>query len=154
MKAIILAAGYATRLYPLTKNFPKPLLEVGGKTIFDHLLEQIKAIADIDGVYVVTNRRFYGHFADWARENRAIQTEILDDGTTSNDNRLGAVGDIQFAVEARDIADDVLVLAADNILLFSLSKNWSIHSNPIPSPTLPCATIPTTMIASAGAMSG
>ena len=126
MKAIILAAGYATRLYPLTKNFPKPLIEVGGKTILDHLIEQIKTIADIDGAYVVTNHRFYGYFADWARANRAIQTglgiEILDDGTTSNNNRLGAVGDIQFTIEARDIADDVLVLAADNILLFSLQK--------------------------------
>ena len=136
MKAIILAAGYATRLYPLTKNFPKPLLEVGGKTILDHLLEQIKVIADIDGVYVVTNHRFYRHFADWARANRAIktgvETEILDDGTTSNDNRLGAVGDIQFAIEARDIADDVLVLAADNILLFSLPKLVNtFNSNPV-----------------------
>ena len=136
MKAIILAAGYATRLYPLTKNFPKPLLEVGGKTILDHLLEQIKAIADIDGVYVVTNRRFYGHFDDWARENRAMLTgleiEVLNDGTTSNDNRLGAVGDIQFAIEACDIADDVLVLAADNILLFSLQKFvHTFKSNPV-----------------------
>ena len=136
MKAIILAAGYATRLYPLTKNFPKPLLEVGGKTILDHLIDQLKMIADIDGVYVVTNRRFYGHFADWARANSAIQTEleieILDDGTTSNDNRLGAVGDIQFAIKARDIADDVLVLAADNILLFSLQKLVNtFKSNPV-----------------------
>ena len=132
MKAIILAAGYATRLYPLTKNFPKPLLKVGGKTILDHLLEQIKTIADIDGAYVVTNRRFYGHFDDWARANSAIQTEILDDGTTSNDDRLGAVGDIQFAIEARDIADDVLVLAADNILLFSLQKLvHTFKSNPV-----------------------
>ena len=135
MKALILAAGYATRLYPLTKNFPKPLLKVGGKTILDHLLEQIKAIADIDGVYVVTNRRFYRHFADWTCD-KAVQTgvriEILDDGTTSNDNRLGAVGDIQFAIEARDIADDVLVLAADNILLFSLPKLVNtFKSNPV-----------------------
>ncbi|MDE2799174.1 MAG: nucleotidyltransferase family protein [Gemmatimonadota bacterium] len=126
MKAIILAAGYATRLYPLTKNFPKPLLEVGGKTILDHLIDQLKTIADIDGVYVVTNHRFYGHFADWSRTNRAVHTggkiEVLNDGTTSNDDRLGAVGDIQFAIDARDIADDVLVLAADNILLFSLQK--------------------------------
>ncbi len=136
MKAIILAAGYATRLYPLTKNFPKPLLEVGGKTILDHLIEQIKAIADIDGVYVVTNHRFYGHFADWARTNRAVHTggeiEVLNDGTTSNDDRLGAVGDIQFAIDARDIADDVLVLAADNILLFSLQTLVNIFkSNPV-----------------------
>ena len=134
MKAIILAAGYATRLYPLTKNFPKPLLKVGGKTILDHLIEQIKAIADIDGVYVVTNRRFYGHFADWAGDKAVptgVRIEILDDGTTSNDNRLGAVGDIQFAIEACDIADDVLVLAADNILLFSLQKLVNtFNSNP------------------------
>ena len=126
MKAIILAAGYATRLYPLTKNFPKPLLEVGGKTILDHLVDQLKNMADIDGAYVVTNRRFYGHFADWACKNKVIQagleTEILNDGTTSNDKRLGAVGDIQFAIDACDIADDVLVLAADNILLFPLQK--------------------------------
>ena len=136
MKAIILAAGYATRLYPLTKNFPKPLLEVGGKTILDHLLEQIKAIADIDGAYVVTNRRFYGHFDDWARANSAIhtgvETEILDDGTTSNDHRLGAVGDIQFAIDVCDIADDVLVLAADSILLFSLQNLvHTFKSNPV-----------------------
>ena len=136
MKAIILAAGYATRLYPLTKNFPKPLLEVGGKTILDHLIDQLKTIADIDGAYVVTNRRFYGHFADWARENRAMPTgleiEVLNDGTTSNDNRLGAVGDIQFAIEVRDITDDVLILAADNILLFSLQKLINIFkSNPV-----------------------
>ena len=136
MKAIILAAGYATRLYPLTKNFPKPLLEVGGKTILDHLVDQIKIISDIDRIYVVTNRRFFGHFADWACENKAIQagleTEILDDGTTSNDNRLGAVGDIQFAIEACAIADDVLVLAADNILLFSLQKLVdTFNSNPV-----------------------
>ena len=126
MKAIILAAGYATRLYPLTKNFPKPLLEVGSKTILDHLVDQIKNIADIDGAYVVTNHQFYGRFADWARANKAIQTgleiEVLNDGTTCNDDRLGAVGDIQFAIKARDIADDVLILAADNILLFSLQK--------------------------------
>ena len=157
MKAIILAAGYATRLYPLTKNFPKPLLEVGGKTILDHLLEQIKVIADIDGVYVVTNRRFYGHFADWARANRAVHTggeiEVLNDGTTSNDDRLGAVGDIQFAIDARDIADDVLVLAADNILLFSLQTLVNIFkSNPVSH--IAVRHNPTTMTASAGAMSG
>ena len=136
MKAIILAAGYATRLYPLTKDFPKPLLEVGGKTILDHLFDQIKTIEDINGVYVVTNRRFYGHFAEWAYKNKAIlaglETEIFDDGTTSNDDRLGAVGDIQFAIEACNIADDVLVLAADNILLFSLQNLVdTFNSNPV-----------------------
>ncbi len=121
MKAIILAAGYATRLYPLTENFPKPLLEVGGKTILDHLIDQIETISDIDRAYLVTNRRFHGHFVDWARTGRS-QIDILDDGTTSNDDRLGAVGDLRFALETRAIADDVIVLAADNILLFSLQN--------------------------------
>ena len=121
MKAIILAAGYATRLYPLTENFPKPLLEVGGKTILDHLIDQIETISDIDHAHLVTNRRFYGHFVDWARAGRS-QIDILDDGTTSNDDRLGAVGDLRFALETQAIADDVIVLAADNILLFSLQN--------------------------------
>ena len=124
MKAIILAAGYATRLYPLTKNFPKPLLEVGGKTILDHLIDQVKTISEIDHVYLVSNRRFYDHFVDWARAKGKthLPIDILDDGTISNDDRLGAVGDLCFALETRAIADDVIVLAADNILLFSLQK--------------------------------
>lgn len=124
MKAIILAAGYATRLYPLTKNFPKPLLKVGGKTILDHLIDQVKTISEIDRVYLVSNRRFYDHFVNWARAKGKthLPIDILDDGTISNDDRLGAVGDLRFALETRAIADDVIVLAADNILLFSLQK--------------------------------
>ncbi len=134
MKAMILAAGYATRLYPLTKNYPKPLLKVGGKTILDHLIDQVKTIPDIDRAYVISNHRFYSHFANWARSSGKthLQIDILDDGTTSNDDRLGAVGDIQFAIEARDIADDVMVLAADNILLFPLQKFINtFKSNPV-----------------------
>ena len=135
MKAIILAAGYATRLYPLTKNFPKPLLEVGGKTILDHLIDQLKTISDIDRAYLVSNRRFYDHFADWARAKGEthLPIEILDDGTTYNDDRLGAVGDLLFAIETRAIADDVIVLAADNILRFSL-QNFvnAFKANPAP----------------------
>jgi glucose-1-phosphate thymidylyltransferase len=143
MKAIILAAGYATRLYPLTENFPKPLLEVGGKTILDHLIDQLKTITDIDHAYIVTNHRFHGHFTDWARKraenirsetqaHTGLRTDILDDGTASNDDRLGAVGDIQFAVEARDITDDAIVLAADNILQFPIQKFVNtFKSNPV-----------------------
>jgi glucose-1-phosphate thymidylyltransferase len=104
---LIIAAGYATRLYPLTVDFPKPLLEVGGRTILDHLLEQIEAIPGIDAVRLITNSRF--------------DVDIIDNGTVSNEDRLGAVGDIRFAVEARDIDDDLLVCAADNILLFPLA---------------------------------
>ncbi|MDA0712316.1 MAG: sugar phosphate nucleotidyltransferase, partial [bacterium] len=72
MKAIILAAGYATRLYPLTKDFPKPLLEVGGQTILDHLIDQLKALPELDHAYLVTNSRFHTHFVDWA-QNRAAK---------------------------------------------------------------------------------
>src|SRR2546423_15658578 len=104
MKALIVAAGYATRLYPLTQNFPKPLLEVGGKSTLDHLLDQIKTIPEIDCVFIIPNSRFVSHFekwrADFERQNAAspFAIEILDDGTTTNENRLGAVGDIQFAI--------------------------------------------------------
>ncbi|MBT4138678.1 MAG: nucleotidyltransferase family protein [Candidatus Latescibacteria bacterium] len=144
MKAIILAAGYATRLYPLTKNFPKPLLEVGGQTILDYLIDQLKTIPELDHAYIITNARFHEHFTNWA-QNRAAQaqeseqahvglrTDILDDGTTSNDDRLGAIGDLQYVIQARDIHDDILVLAADNIIKFSLQTFINtFKNNPAP----------------------
>jgi glucose-1-phosphate thymidylyltransferase len=132
MKAIILAAGYATRLYPLTENFPKPLLEIGGKTILDYLIEQIREIPDIDHVHLVTNSRFVGHFQDWLtklgdqakaedRAHRGLRIKIHDDGTSSNDDRLGAIRDIRFAIDAANLDDDLLVTASDNIL------KWSLH---------------------------
>ncbi len=122
MKALILAAGYATRLYPLTKDFPKPLLEVGGKTILDRLLEQVASIPQIDRVYLVTNSRFLRHFEAW-RDQRPQRPpiDLIDDGTASNDDRRGAIGDIQFAIRARGIAEDLLICAADNILQFPLA---------------------------------
>ena len=112
MKAIILAAGYATRLYPLTENFPKPLLPVGGKSILDWLIEDLSPV--IDEFIVVTNHKFFPFFSAWAKNN----VRIIDDGTNSNDTRLGAVKDIQLA--AMGISDDVFVLAGDNLLTFSL----------------------------------
>ncbi|MHA3770005.1 nucleotidyltransferase family protein [Verrucomicrobiota bacterium sgz303538] len=123
MKALILAAGYATRLYPLTENFPKPLLEVGGRTILDRLLDQVAVIPEVDGVYVVTNSRFASHFDQWKATRRTnVPIEIIDDGSTENDNRLGAIGDIQLAIERCNLRDDLFVAAADNILLFSLEE--------------------------------
>ena len=145
MKALIIAAGYATRLYPLTQNFPKPLLEVGGKTILDRLVDQVKTVPEIDAICLVTNHRFRGHFQRWADNRMAsarqnvqahtgVRLDILDDGTASNDDRLGAVGDIQFAIAAQNITDDLMVLAADNLLQFPLNdfvsayrKNPSAH---------------------------
>lgn len=122
MKSIILAAGYATRLYPLTKNFPKPLLKVGEKTILDRLIDDIDSNPEITEHIVVSNHRFLDIFEEWknARQFNSKVT-VLDDGSTENENRLGAVKDILFAIENQKIDEDILVLAGDNILDFSLS---------------------------------
>ena len=114
MKAIILAAGYATRLYPLTENFPKPLLMVGGKPILDWLIEDIENC--VEQFIVVTNHKFAGEFEKWSADKENVV--IADDGTESNETRLGAVKDIQLA--ANGIDDDVFVMAGDNVLDFSL----------------------------------
>lgn len=113
MKAVILAAGYATRLYPLTENFPKPLLPVGGKPILDWLIDDLNDV--VNEFIVVTNHKFAGHFISWA-ESKSIH--IIDDGTQTNESRLGAVRDIQLAVKR--INENVLVMAGDNVLTFSL----------------------------------
>lgn len=124
MKCIVLAAGYATRLYPLTQNFPKPLLEVSGKSILDWLLEDVQSTGMIDEVIVVSNHKFYDIFNKWANEAadrlQGLKLTILDDGSTDNDNRLGAVRDIAFAINQCNLDSDVLVLAGDNLLDFSI----------------------------------
>ena len=127
MKCIILAAGYATRLYPLTQNFPKPLLEIGNKTIIDWLIDDIKTANTVDEFIVVSNHKFVKHFNDWAKDKKNVT--ILDDGTDSNDNRLGAVKDIEFAIERCNIDDDVMVLAGDNVLDFSLCRFIDYFNN-------------------------
>ena len=121
MKCLILAAGYATRLYPLTENFPKPLLEVKGKTILDWLIEDIEKSGAVDEYVVISNHKFAHHFEAWAAK-KAEKITVVDDGTTSNETRLGAVKDIQFAIDALNIQDDVLVMAGDNLLDFSMTK--------------------------------
>lgn len=124
MKNVIIAAGYATRLYPLTENFPKPLLKVGRQSILDRMLDDLDRISDITEHIVVTNHKFQRHFAEWA-EQRVSQSSsskpirIIDDGTTDNESRLGAVRDLLLAIETCHVDDDVMVLAADNILDFS-----------------------------------
>lgn len=122
MKAIILAAGYATRLYPLTKNKPKSLLTVAGKSILEHILVKIVKVKAVDHVYLVTNSRFFGQFQDWANTHPyPLAISILDDGTTDNSNRLGAIADLQFTIDRQKIDDDLLVLAGDNLFDFELS---------------------------------
>lgn len=121
MKCMILAAGYATRLYPLTENFPKPLLEVQGKTILDWLIDDIDTLGVIDEYVVISNHKFAHHFDKWAKE-KTQKVTVVDDGTSSNETRLGAVKDIQFAIDALGIDDEMLVIAGDNLLDFSLTE--------------------------------
>lgn len=124
MKNVIIAAGYATRLYPLTENFPKPLLQIGESTILDRMLDDLDGIADLDEHILVTNHKFAQIFREWA-EKRMLKASlakpivIIDDGTTSNETRLGAVRDLLLAIEQQRIDDDMMVLAADNLLDFS-----------------------------------
>ena len=121
MKCLILAAGYATRLYPLTENFPKPLLKVGEKTILDWLVDDIDSSDSVDEYIVISNHKFAHHFDKWAKEKKQKIT-VVDDGTSTNETRLGAVKDIQFAIDKLLICDDVIVIAGDNLLDFSLTK--------------------------------
>jgi glucose-1-phosphate thymidylyltransferase len=122
MKCLILAAGYATRLYPLTENFPKPLLEVAGKTILDWLIDDMARTGLVDEYIVISNHKFAHIFEEWAAAHDKVKITVLDDGTTSNDNRLGAVRDIQFAIEQLQLDDDLLVMAGDNLLDFSMGE--------------------------------
>jgi len=115
MKCVILAAGYATRLYPLTENFPKPLLPVGGRPILDWLVGDVAGA--VDEFIVVSNHRFADFFRDWAA-GRPEPIRVIDDGTSTNETRLGAVRDIRLATEGCE--EDVLVMAGDNLLDFSL----------------------------------
>jgi glucose-1-phosphate thymidylyltransferase len=117
MNAIILAAGYATRLRPLTDTWAKELLPVGGRPIIDRIVESLSAVDEIDALHVVTNARKAPAFHEWA-DGRDVT--VHDDGTTSNDDRLGAIGDMQFVIDTAGIHDDLLVIAGDNLFDFSL----------------------------------
>lgn len=120
MKNIIIAAGYATRLYPLTENFPKPLLKVGNKSILERMFDDIDKIEDVDEHIIVTNHKFAKCFEEWKRGMSYTKPiQIVDDGTTTNEGRLGAVRDLLLAIETYNVDDDMMVLAADNILDFS-----------------------------------
>ncbi len=121
MKGLILAAGYGTRLYPLTIDKPKPLLDVGGKTIMERLLRKLEDVPSCDGVYIVTNERFFEVTTNWlsAHEFR-FPVEIINDHTKSNDDRLGAIGDIELVIKETSLEDDVLVMAGDNLFEFNI----------------------------------
>jgi glucose-1-phosphate thymidylyltransferase len=119
MKVIILAAGYATRLYPLTLTQPKPLLPVAGKPMIDYVLDNLTPIGGIDRVYVVTNAKFARHFEEWSKDYRAHKAQlnftIVNDRSTDDSNKLGAIGDIRFVLQTQNVADDIVVVAGDNL---------------------------------------
>ena len=119
MKVIILAAGYATRLYPLTLTRPKPLLAVAGKPMIDHVLDNLAPIEGIDRIYIVTNAKFAHQFQDWADRYGATKANlnftIIDDGSTDESNKLGALGDLHLVLTREKVNDDIIVVAGDNL---------------------------------------
>ena len=127
MKCLLLGAGYATRLYPLTKERPKPLLPIGGIPMLQRIIEQVSEVPDMDRIYIVTNHRFAASYYNWLRDytlqkqSLPVPIEIFDDLTTSNDDRLGAIGDMNFVVENGKIDDDLLVISGDNLFEFPLN---------------------------------
>ncbi|MDD5261916.1 MAG: nucleotidyltransferase family protein [Methylacidiphilales bacterium] len=125
MQLLILAAGYATRLYPLTLNQPKPLLPVAGKPMIDHVLDHLAQIQGISRVLVVTNHKFITHFEKWAagydRKHGNFDFKIIDDGSTSDDDKLGAIGDINLVIKKENLQEDLIVVAGDNLFDHSLA---------------------------------
>ena len=119
MKVIILAAGYATRLYPLTLTQPKPLLPVAGQPMVEYVLDNLAPIGGIDRIYVVTNNKFAGHFQKWSEHYRATKSKlnftIVNDGSTDDTNKLGAIGDINYVLTMENVDDDIMVVAGDNL---------------------------------------
>src|SRR5262245_27578821 len=121
MKLIILAAGYATRLYPLTLNQPKPLLPIAGKPMIEHLLDHLTPIQSIDGVYVVTNAKYADQFQYWSDNYQSrLRFTIVNDRSTDDSNKLGAIGDLNLVLTREQIADDIIVVAGDNLLSHDL----------------------------------
>ncbi len=124
MKCILLCAGYATRLFPLTKNFPKALLEIEeGKPLLNYIVEEVNTIPEVDGIALITNERYAPHFTKWAEElHNEKNITVYNDHTTSNEDRLGAIGDIHYVINKAGIDDDVLIIAGDNLFTYPLKK--------------------------------
>jgi glucose-1-phosphate thymidylyltransferase len=116
MRALILAAGYATRLYPLTKAYPKPLLKVGGRPIIDYIVRKLEPIEEVDEIIVVTNSKFFLKFNNWARQAACVKPiSIVDDLTRSHSDRRGAIGDMHFVIRKKRLKDELLVIGGDNL---------------------------------------
>jgi glucose-1-phosphate thymidylyltransferase len=125
MQVLILAAGYATRLYPLTLNQPKPLLPVAGKPMLEHIIDHLAAVDDLGDMFVVTNQKFVTHFTEWSekykKEKNAFKFKIINDGSTSDNDKLGAIGDIHLVITKENVTGDLAVVAGDNLFDQSLA---------------------------------
>ena len=107
MQCVLLAAGYATRLYPLTENMPKALLKLGDKTILEMVTDKIDEVSDVENIYIVTNEKFYKQFEKWCESYKGPKkVKVINDHTTSNDNRLGAIGDLKYVIDTENINDE------------------------------------------------
>ena len=121
MKTIILCAGYSTRLGDLTKKIPKGLLTSKGKTIINYLLDELATISAIDEVTIVTNDKYYNVFVKWVKKQKyPFKLDVINDHTTSNENRLGAIGDIAYTIKQKNIDDDTIVAVSDDLFDFKL----------------------------------
>jgi glucose-1-phosphate thymidylyltransferase len=136
MMAVILCAGFATRMYPLTRNFPKPLLPVADRPVINYLLDQLIEIPQLHAVHIVSNDRFITHFEKWRKHyidnapDRTFRIEIHNDGAANNENRLGAAADLQLVLKRISDSSGILVSAGDNIYRFSIKSLWQqfLHS--------------------------
>ena len=127
MKVILLLAGYATRMYPLTENQPKALLPIKGKAVIDYIIDEINTLPNIEAIYAVTNSKFYPNFCEWAKTApTTIPIEVLDDGTTDNETRRGAIGDIYFTITEKNIDDELFIVAGDNFFTFPLKEQYNL----------------------------
>lgn len=121
MKALLLAAGYARRLGELAKDTPKALLEISNKPLLDYLIEKLEKVNDLTDIYLITNEKYFKKFVEWRQNYKGrLNVFIKSDGTTSNENRLGAIGDIIFSIENFNIDDDLLITATDSYFNFEL----------------------------------
>ncbi len=139
MKCILLCAGYATRLSPLTDNFPKPLLEIAPeKPLLDYILEKVNMLDEVDEIAVITNDRYYQHFVTWAgKKQNTKPIKVVNDHTTSNDDRLGAIGDINYTIEHLNYDDDLLIIAGDSLFEMDL-RDFVAFYHQVKSPVIAC----------------
>ncbi len=138
MQVLILAAGYGTRLYPLTKDTPKPLLPCHDRPIIDYLLDKVKDCADLSDIIVVTNDKFYGNFKAWAKNHKTLRKsiQVFNDKTTSPEDRLGAMGDIDFILKKDIVREDLLVMGGDNLFDYELDRYIGFAKQKNPSVTI------------------